>query len=1334
VSVNVIAELNPHWSIRTKLTVSPKPVADIIRELDSGFPASQARVCLNGEIVKDFSAMTRDGDTLWVKFVPYGTPGETGAGMKIGGWALAAIGLAVGFVAGWTGFGAAAAVALIGSGVGLVTGGAVLMNVNIPSLKDREKPDQDPSIRGGKNQARPHGRIPVLFGRHRLYPDLAANPHTSVTGNSQYYTQLFCGGYKDCVIDLDSLKLGETPLADLSGTKDIGQILAGADPFIQMEILQNGEPSQLYPYCVHEDAINAPLQNQTEDAEGNKIPGEITRRTPDNTDTINVDIFLYNGIGKYNNESGLVSASVEVKASYKKPADGDWLPLGFFNNNSNTLSGKELKTKRYQITSEKLTPGAYDVKIERVTEDSADSKVIDQVYVGSVRSVKSVPPIRPGRQKDLTIIALRVAATAKVQGVVDSFNYAATSKLPVYAGGGSGELYWLAAAETRNPAAVLLHALRGRAAQQRADPGDIDWPSFEAFYRWCEEHKYYCDSYLCESVTVAELLRMIGGTARADILRVDSKISVVQDIERPAHVQLFTPKNTRGYSVAMFTADIPDEIALRYIEREAGYVQTELPVYNTADGKEGEEPPETVQKVDLWGITDRAQAWLIGRYNYACLKHRPFVHTVEVDIEYLLCNKGDWIQYAGDLALTGPVQGRVTETLRSDDNRCVGVRIDEPVETEAGKEYAVRLRLSDGTVLLRDVSVTRQPGEIYFTEPLAERDAPRPGDIYAFGIRGQEVIDLIITDIQPQADLCAVLTCVEYSPAIFGVDDPGFEMPEFENKITPVSGAVDSGVAGTARWKLFVTYHDDEREPPKPSGDGQGGGWHYAHTVQALWQSSKTAETVDSGEWGPPVRIKGERGNTDTVAVYLALSPQTVILDTDAAGGIIEGLLPFTARAELFKWNYKIPGVEGIPRYPGSGSNLFDPMLGDFVPAERERDIVFSLADAPPGVTVNPDGVIAIAAGAALGDENSVTVRAEYGGETYTAVLFIQVKKRAGEDCYMGTVDTLPVPEGPEVTILKGPVQGRVRAWPGCYVLAVAAGTVGGRVWKAGYVYQWTGVRWEERDPARYADLYMRCFPDGLEAPGLAQDTGWFVNLFCGLLFAQRAFITQLQTRLITLENGGAIKSANWPDDDGFFIEGGSGDVFFGSGMFRGHIEALSGFFTGKVTANEGVLNNVTINESCTVKGKFAAAGIEITGAHAAGGAATGASNPETIAYENATITTYGNIPLGDTSPAAKKIRIAGRGTCRLRIRGAGWYSVSRLRSDGGWQQNIVSQTNMQSEGELWSEVVELPDDINIFYLFGGNITNPNTSFKNTIFEARASGKPGLLKYMSSPY
>jgi len=1175
VSVNIIAELHPVRRGRVKLMANSKPIADIIKELNAGFPLRHARVCRNGEIVKDFSTIAQDGDTLWIKFVPYGTTEEAGAGMKIGGWALTALGIAALFI---PALGIPLGVACIGTGIGMITGGQVLLNldINMPSLKDREKPEQDPSIRGGKNQPRPGGRIPVLFGRRRVYPDLAANPHTEIIGGRQYFIQLFCGGYKDCVIDLDSFKLGETPIVDLSKSKSIAQILAGADPLVSMEILQNGQPSTLYPHCVHEDMINAPLKNEIDDGDGGKISGEITRTTPDNTDAINVDIFLYNGIGQYDKDGNLVWWYIEVRAYYKKADDASspYELLGFFNNDSNTIGGGELKTQRYQITKS-VPAGRYTVKVERVTADSANSKIIDEVYVGSIRSVKSARPVSYERQKDLTIIALRVMATERFNGVIDSLNYIATSKLPIYSGGGTGANYWLAASATRNPAAMLLHALRGSPAQQRVDPDDIDWPSVEAFYRWCEEHEYYCDAYLSEAVTIAELLRMIGSTARADILRIDSKIAVVQDIERPSPLQLFTPKNTKSYSVSMFSADIPDAIAMRFVDENAGYAQSELSVFHTPDGNQGNTPPETIQKNDLWGITNSAQARRIGMYTYACLKNRPFVHTIEVDIEYILCNKGDRIQYAGDLALTGAVQGRIIEMLWSSSaSRYVGVRLDEPVETEPGKQYAVRIRRSDGAVLLKDVAVVQEPDEVYFTEPLEPEDAPRRGDVYAFGVRGQEVIDLIITDIQPQADLSAALTCVEYSPAIFGVDDPAFILPEFENKITPVSGAIDSGVVGPARWRLFVAYHDSEREPQRPEGDGQGGGWHYAHTTPSIWQSSKTAEAIDLGEWGPPVRIKNERGNTDTVPIYLTLSTQTKILDCDSDGNLLAGSLPFSVWAKLFKWNYQILPTGGMSRYPGAGGKLVDPMLGGFFPVEAGRGITFSLVDAPGGVTINSAGLITVSANAALVDEHSITVRAEYQGDVYTAVLFIQVKKRVGEARYLGTIDTLP--QGPNVTILKGPAMGALRALQGHYVFAVESGTAGERVWRMGYVYQWTGVAWEERDPVKHTDLYISCFKDGLDVPALTQNMGWFGAVFAARIVALKAFIEELEAQIIKVN--GAIYGGNRfdengtvvnPHNNGFYMDN-NGILKATGGEFVGHIEASSGTFHGRIEADEG--------------------------------------------------------------------------------------------------------------------------------------------------------------------
>ncbi|MDR2160518.1 MAG: hypothetical protein LBP23_10675, partial [Treponema sp.] len=878
-SVKIVAELHPARRDKTIIYTEPGSVSEILARLNTGFGEEHARVCLNGEIVRDFSVKAGEGDTLWVKFVFYGSGGAQGAGvvMKGGGGLLALVGFIVAATVGWTGIGASIGIALIGTGLGMLAGGGALYNLDIPKFKNRETPEADPSIRGGRNQMRQHGRIPVLFGRHRFFPDLAATPYTEIQGNSQYYTQLFCGGYRDCVIDTGSFKLGETNLIEFSQSKNINTILSLADPLVKMEILQNGQASSLYPKCVNEQMINAILKK--EDDEGHS--GAIIRSTPDKTDGINVDIFFYNGLGKYDNENNLGQASVEVKVSYKpeSAADSAYELLGYFTSatedspQGNTITESELKTKRYQVTRSGLEPGRYTVKVERLTDDSEDTKVVDTVYVGSIRSFKSAPPIRAVRQKELTIIALKVRATDQLNGAVDAFNYIATANFPAYDNsGGTGPLRWSAGAQTRNPAAALLYALKGRACQQPVDDADIDYPALERFYSWCETHAYYCDAYLAEPVTVSELFRMIGATARAEILRLDSRISVVQDVERPSPVQLLTPKNTISYSETMLVADVPDAIALGFVDPEGGYAENEVVVYNTPSGNRVSEP-EVTQKINLWGVTDSGQARRIGMYNYGCMKNRPFVRTIEMDIEYLVCNKGDWIQYAGDIALAGSTQGRITAVLNSG-GLCTGFYTDEPVVMDAGKTYGVRIRRADGSIILEPVLFFNDPQDkILFAEPVALSPPPEPGDVYAFGVLGKEAVDCVITDIQPGPDLTATLTCVDYSPEIFGVDDPEFILPDYVNKISPVSGAIDSGVVNPDNWRFYQVYHDGEEEPARPTGDGQDGGWHLELTVASVWQSSKMAPSRESGAWSAPVRIKGDRGDAGLPATTYKLIP-----------------------------------------------------------------------------------------------------------------------------------------------------------------------------------------------------------------------------------------------------------------------------------------------------------------------------------------------------------------------------------------------------------------------------------------------------------------------------
>lgn len=844
--IQVIALLNPFSAEKTQFETDKKSIKEIIEKIDPYKAVNTGwRVLIDDVIITDFDLIPEDGQTVYIKLVPEGggTPKEQGGAMKFVGYAMALVG---GFLT-LTGVGSGLGLALIGTGIGMVAGGTILMNVNIPSLNDRESPEQSPSIRGSRNQMRQLGVIPYLFGTRRIYADLAATSYTWVDRNgNQYLYQLFCAGQKDIEIDKNTIKIADTLLADYSGGS-IDSILAGTDPLIHMQIASGAGTPPLVTKCVHEEQRNSQLKNKTEEG----VDGSVIWTTPDKTEGINVDIFFYNGLGKYNDDGDVVSTSVRVGAWYKKATEPDsaYQVLGYFSGSSDTISGSELKTKRYAIDKTGLEAGQYTVKVSRISTDSDDNKIVDAVYLGSIRAIKNTAPVSPETCKKLTLIGLKIKASEKLSNVIDQLNFVATAKMPVYSGSGTGQSAWTAVAKTENPASCALAAMQSDFAQQKLTEKEIDWQKIESWYTWCDEHNYTCNEYVAESISISQLLMAIASTSRAEVFRLNGKLTMVQDIERTAAVQLFTPRNSFGYTETIMFADIPDAMAIGFVDKEAGYAENELSIYNTKSGNK-ENEPNTSQDVSLWGVTDSEQARRLGMYKFAVTKNRPIVHKFSCDFEYLLCSKGDWIKYAGDIALAGIKQGRIAEVIY-DNGNVTGFVSDEVLPMEAGKSYAVRIRKNNAEIVLYKLKTV--PGnnlEVSFEFPLSGSGL-NEGDLFAFGLVNTETIDLIITDIQPGENLSADITAVEYSPAIFDVDKPDFVLPDFENKITPVPGAVDSGeISG---WNTWYTYNDQKNMPARPTGDGTANGWHRIQTSQSMWQSSKTAAKITEGTWSVPI-------------------------------------------------------------------------------------------------------------------------------------------------------------------------------------------------------------------------------------------------------------------------------------------------------------------------------------------------------------------------------------------------------------------------------------------------------------------------------------------------
>lgn len=200
-----------------------KTLGEYVRELGWSTDNLHARVSIDGKIIPDAEWIVTEplpGQSVVVRAIPgNGQNGGKQAAQIVGmiAIAVAAFYTAVGSLQMGAWFAANSASAY-GLAAGIAVAGSLALNALIapprPQLESFSAlpSSQTYSLTGTQNQATPYGRIPRVYGRHRMFPPLAAKPYTTVLGNNQWLNLLFCFGYGP--LELFEPKIGDTPLED----------------------------------------------------------------------------------------------------------------------------------------------------------------------------------------------------------------------------------------------------------------------------------------------------------------------------------------------------------------------------------------------------------------------------------------------------------------------------------------------------------------------------------------------------------------------------------------------------------------------------------------------------------------------------------------------------------------------------------------------------------------------------------------------------------------------------------------------------------------------------------------------------------------------------------------------------------------------------------------------------------------------------------------------------------------------------------------------------------------------------------------------------------------
>lgn len=403
-----------------------------------------------------------------------------------------------------------------------------------------------------------------------------------------------------------------------------------------------------------------------------------------------------------------------------------------------------------------------------------------------IRVVKNPPNCHLAR----TFIKLQ--STNKINGSLEGVNALVQTKANVL-----NRLTndWKTVDVTNNPAALFLYVLMHPANAYRVADNIIDAANYvdlnalAEWFKFCEPMTYANGKYtrdltkplltynavLTNVSSVMDVLKDICSAGKASPNYIDGKWTVVVDKPRTGVVQHFTPHNSWGFESTKILPRIPDAFRITIADEEKGYQANEYRVYNF--GK-NDSNAELFEEISLPGVTNFAQAKHIAQWHMAQLKMRPEIFSLNVDFEYLVCNRGDVVRVTHDVPLWGSGSGRIKNCAAGS----ATITLTEEIYLEAGKSYNIRVRTDTGASVLKALTAITTTG--YYNSitlgtgttqvPLTLGDNIKPDDLFMLGEVSKESQELVVLSIETSGNVSAKLTLADYSPQIYTADLSGY--------------------------------------------------------------------------------------------------------------------------------------------------------------------------------------------------------------------------------------------------------------------------------------------------------------------------------------------------------------------------------------------------------------------------------------------------------------------------------------------------------------------------------------------------------------------------------
>ncbi len=504
--------------------------------------------------------------------------------------------------------------------VAVSVGGSVIINlVTAPSPPHMESGGQNSvyNMSYSSNSVRLTEPIPVIYGRHKTYPDYASKPYRKYSGNDEYTYLFFCIGQGK--YEVESIYLGDTNINHIGDAT--------------YEVIPPGGTNTLFPTVVYtSSAFNGQELHQ------NQWIGPGVVNPPSTTVTaLEVDITFPGGLFKISSKGKRKSERVIYRVEGRRidsngNAISNWTVLG--NHNHKLKESHTLRfTHHYSVSS-----GRWEIRIIRTDEEHNDERHIESCRIESARGFNYAHP----DYGNVTTLAIKFKASQKLSTEsTRRISCIVKRILPVY---DKNTGTWVEQ-HTRNPVWAITDVIKASYGANLSD----DYLDLDTLYDVANEldtRRDYFDTVISSTQAVSSAITQIAKAGRCIVFPFLGVLTMVRDKFQESLTAKFTPdtmwKDSFRLNYLIPTDDTADVVKVKYFDNEDWIwkdVECRLP--NSTNEK-----PATIT---LPGITDRAHAHREGLYYSACNKYRRIVASFDTELEGYIPLLGDLIKISHDM-------------------------------------------------------------------------------------------------------------------------------------------------------------------------------------------------------------------------------------------------------------------------------------------------------------------------------------------------------------------------------------------------------------------------------------------------------------------------------------------------------------------------------------------------------------------------------------------------------------------------------------------------------------------------------------------------------------